>query len=65
MSTYTFYFSKAPSLIREFDFDIAECEDEPEARRWARTLLLREPERCAVEVWAGSQPVFQLDRAAE
>ncbi len=63
MRTYTFYFSDHVSPIRAFD--IVECEDEPEARRWARLLLLREPERRVVEVWTGSQPLFQLDRSAE
>jgi hypothetical protein len=65
MRTYTFYFSDPATRGRDFDFDIAECEDEPEARRWARVLLLREPERRMVEVWAGAEAVFQLDRFAE
>jgi hypothetical protein len=60
MRAYTFYFSDHISSIRAFD--IVECEDDPEARRWARVLLLREPERRTVEVWAGSQLLFQLDR---
>jgi hypothetical protein len=60
MQTYTFYFSDHVSAIRSFDF--VECEDEREARRWAHLLLLREPERRAVEAWDGSKPVFQLER---
>jgi hypothetical protein len=65
MQTYIFYFSDHVSPMRSFDF--VECEDEPEARRVAQHLLLREPERraveaWAVEAWAGSTPVFELER---
>jgi hypothetical protein len=66
MQTYIFYFSDHVSTMRSFDF--VECEDEPEARRVAERLLLREPERRAVEAWAveacaGARPVFEMERS--
>jgi hypothetical protein len=67
MQTYIFYFSDHVSAMRSFDF--VECEDESHARRVAELLLLREPERRAVEAWAveawsAARPVFEMERAA-
>ena len=60
MRMYTFYFADRSSPVQSFD--IVECEDDLEARGRARELLGREPERLAVEVWAGADRLFAFDR---
>jgi len=60
MRTYTFYFADRSSPVQSFD--ILECEDDAEALERAGELLGREPERLAVEVWAGAERLFGFER---
>ena len=57
---YTFLFVSPTGSIPAFDF--ATCPDDAAARRVARELLKRQPERQAVEVWNERERVFVLQR---
>ena len=60
LPTYTFHFADDSGLVDPFD--VAECVDEIEARGCACELMRRNPERRRVEVWAGPQRLFVINR---